>query len=84
MWIWPGVIRIGAVNCQEEFMLCRRQGIGGYPTLNLYTLGEGTKEFQVLPTDGSCLALVPVFPADGSYLALVQGIANRWLLPLFI
>jgi hypothetical protein len=41
------VIRIGAVNCQEEFMLCRRQGIMGYPTLNLYTVGEGTKEFQV-------------------------------------
>ncbi len=44
-------------------MLCRRQGIGGYPTLNLYTLGEGTKEFQVLPTDGSCLAFVLFFLA---------------------
>ncbi len=55
-----------------------------YPTLNLYTLGEGTKEYQVLPTDASSLAFVPFFPADGSYLALVQGIASGWLLPLFI
>ena len=44
---FSGVIRIGAVNCQDEFMLCRRQGVSGYPTLFLYTLGEGTKEFEV-------------------------------------
>jgi hypothetical protein len=43
-----GVIRIGAVNCQDEYVLCRRQGVSGYPTLYLYTLGEGTKEFEVL------------------------------------
>ena len=41
-----GIVRIGAVNCQDEFMLCRQQGITGYPTLNLYTVGQGTKKFQ--------------------------------------
>jgi len=41
-----GIVRIGAVNCQDEFMLCRQQGITGYPTLNMYTVGEGTKKFQ--------------------------------------
>jgi len=41
-----GIVRIGAVNCQDEFMLCRQQGITGYPTLNLYTVDEGTRKFQ--------------------------------------
>ncbi|CAD5110865.1 unnamed protein product [Dimorphilus gyrociliatus] len=31
-----GVIRIGAVNCGEEWHLCRRQGIHGYPSLVVY------------------------------------------------
>ena len=31
-----GVIRFGAVNCQEEWNLCRRQGIPSYPSLVLY------------------------------------------------
>lgn len=31
-----GVLRIGAVNCEEEWMLCRQQGIQSYPSLMLY------------------------------------------------
>ena len=31
-----GVIRFGAVNCQEEWNLCRRQGIQSYPSLVFY------------------------------------------------
>lgn len=31
-----GVIRIGAVNCEDEWMLCRQQGIRSYPTLVMY------------------------------------------------
>ena len=31
---------------QDDFYLCRRQGISGYPTLNLYTMEEGTKRYQ--------------------------------------
>ena len=31
-----GVIRIGAVNCQDEWHLCRMQGIGSYPSLLMY------------------------------------------------
>ncbi|KAI8496605.1 DnaJ sub C member 10 [Branchiostoma belcheri] len=30
------VIRIGAVNCQEDWVLCRHQGINRYPSLILY------------------------------------------------
>lgn len=28
-----GVIRVGAVNCQDEWHLCQEQGIHGYPAL---------------------------------------------------
>ena len=31
-----GVIRIGAVNCQEDWSLCNHQGIQSYPSLVLY------------------------------------------------
>lgn len=36
-----GVIRIGAVNCQEEWNLCRQQGIHSYPSLVLYPTVSG-------------------------------------------
>ncbi|PFX28948.1 DnaJ-like subfamily C member 10 [Stylophora pistillata] len=35
-----GVIRFGAVNCQEEWNLCRHQGIPSYPSLVLYPTYE--------------------------------------------
>nr|XP_018902493.1 PREDICTED: dnaJ homolog subfamily C member 10-like [Bemisia tabaci] len=31
-----GVIKFGAVNCEEEWNLCRQEGILSYPTLMLY------------------------------------------------
>jgi len=31
-----GVIRIGAVNCEDDWVLCRQKGIQSYPTLILY------------------------------------------------
>ena len=31
-----GVIRIGAVNCGDEWMLCQHQGIRSYPSLIMY------------------------------------------------
>ena len=31
-----GVIRIGAVNCEEDWQLCRQQGIRSYPSLIFY------------------------------------------------
>ena len=31
-----GVIRIGAVNCEDDWHLCRQKGINSYPTLILY------------------------------------------------
>ncbi|XP_013395942.1 dnaJ homolog subfamily C member 10 [Lingula anatina] len=35
-----GVIRVGAVNCGDEIMLCRQQGIRSYPSLILYPSRE--------------------------------------------
>jgi len=31
-----GVIRIGAVNCGDDWQLCRQKGVHSYPTLILY------------------------------------------------
>ena len=31
-----GVIRIGAVNCADDWYLCQQKGIHSYPTLILY------------------------------------------------
>ncbi|XP_041374273.1 dnaJ homolog subfamily C member 10-like [Gigantopelta aegis] len=35
-----GVIRIGAVNCEDDWQLCRMQGINSYPALVIYPLRE--------------------------------------------
>ena len=35
-----GAVRVGAVNCQEEWNLCRQQGINAYPTL-IYSPAAG-------------------------------------------
>jgi len=29
-------MRIGAVNCQDEWMMCNEQGIQAYPSLRIY------------------------------------------------
>lgn len=31
-----GVIRMGAVNCEEDWVLCRQEGITVYPSLFVY------------------------------------------------
>ena len=31
-----GVIRIGAVNCEDDFMLCRQNGIHSFPSLVMF------------------------------------------------
>ncbi|XP_060064425.1 dnaJ homolog subfamily C member 10-like [Ylistrum balloti] len=35
-----GVIRIGAVNCEDDWQLCRMQGIRSYPSLIMYPARE--------------------------------------------
>jgi len=35
-----GVVRIGAVNCQDEWWLCNQQRIQNYPSLKIYPTGE--------------------------------------------
>lgn len=37
---FEGVIRIGAVNCEEDWKLCRRENIMSYPSLMLYPSRE--------------------------------------------
>ncbi|GBM21766.1 DnaJ subfamily C member 10 [Araneus ventricosus] len=37
---FEGVLQIGAVNCEEDWMLCRQQNIYSYPSLILYPLKE--------------------------------------------
>ncbi|GAB6029749.1 hypothetical protein CHUAL_005464 [Chamberlinius hualienensis] len=34
-----GVVRFGAINCGEEWILCRQQGIQSFPTLKFYPKG---------------------------------------------
>lgn len=40
-----GVIRVGAVNCQDDFMLCRQQNIQSYPSL-LFIGPDGTHRYR--------------------------------------
>ncbi len=43
-----GVVRVGAVNCQDDFHLCRQQNIRSYPSLILYGAGGASAlRFQV-------------------------------------
>ena len=72
-----GVVRIGAVNCQEEFMLCRQQGITGYPTLNLYTLQQGTVKFQGRKEEENILNFLVSFLPD-RMVELWEGNLNKF------
>ncbi|XP_048390279.1 dnaJ homolog subfamily C member 10 isoform X3 [Stegostoma tigrinum] len=40
-----GVIRIGAVNCGDNRMLCRSKGITSYPSLYIFKPGEGAVKY---------------------------------------
>ncbi|XP_041117715.1 dnaJ homolog subfamily C member 10-like [Polyodon spathula] len=40
-----GVIRIGAVNCGDNRMLCRSNGISSYPSLYVYKTGMNPEKF---------------------------------------
>ncbi|MGH0116249.1 UNVERIFIED_CONTAM: hypothetical protein FKN15_000176 [Acipenser sinensis] len=40
-----GVIRIGAVNCGDNRMLCRSNGINSYPSLYIYKAGLNPEKF---------------------------------------
>jgi len=72
-----GVIRIGAVNCQDEFMLCQRQGIRGYPTLNMYTMDEGTSKYHGQREEDDIMQYVSSFLPD-SVVELWAGNYDKW------
>ncbi|KAA0202878.1 hypothetical protein HAZT_HAZT007238, partial [Hyalella azteca] len=51
-WRWlsielQGVVRIGAVNCDDEYLLCSQQGVRGYPSLIAY---PGKEKFYLEKT----------------------------------
>ena len=72
-----GVVRVGAVNCQEEFILCRQQGITGYPTLNLYTWDKGTIKFQGRKEEEEITDFLVSFLPD-KMVDLWEGNLNKW------
>eukprot|EP01024_Parvocaulis_polyphysoides_P040237 TRINITY_DN36561_c0_g3_i5.p1 TRINITY_DN36561_c0_g3~~TRINITY_DN36561_c0_g3_i5.p1 ORF type:complete len:313 (-),score=52.23 TRINITY_DN36561_c0_g3_i5:136-1002(-) len=42
-----GVIKVGAVNCEQQKQLCQEQGVKGYPSIKAYTPNEKTpKEYK--------------------------------------
>jgi len=73
-----GVIRIGAVNCQDEFMLCQRQGIRAYPSLQLYTMERGTIKYNGHKEEDDILQFVSRFIED-SVISLWTGNYDTWM-----
>lgn len=46
---FEGIVRIGAVNCEEDWQMCRQEGIYSFPSLILYPLRKkyvGTRELE--------------------------------------
>ncbi|KAF2353298.1 Thioredoxin domain [Trinorchestia longiramus] len=59
-WRWlsielQGVVRIGAVNCDDEYVLCSQQGIRGYPSLIAY---PGKERFHMEKTRENLAAFI--------------------------
>jgi len=81
-------VMVAAVNCQEEPHLCRSQGITGYPSLLLYTLGEGTKKYSGVRTFPPLLAFLTKYVQDhvvtlwSGNLASWSGGSEPWLVVL--
>ena len=58
-------------------MMCRQQGITGYPSLNLYTLQQGTVKFQGVKEQEEILNFVVSFLPD-RVVDLWEGNINKW------
>ena len=72
-----GLVRVGAVNCQEEFMLCRQQGITGYPSLYLFTWDQGTVKFQARKEEEEIINFLVSFLPD-RMVDLWEGNLHKW------
>jgi hypothetical protein len=40
-YCWQGVVKVGAVNCDEHQDICSSNGVKGYPTIKAFVNGKG-------------------------------------------
>eukprot|EP00095_Tigriopus_kingsejongensis_P011857 maker-scaffold180_size281610-snap-gene-0.26 protein:Tk11857 transcript:maker-scaffold180_size281610-snap-gene-0.26-mRNA-1 annotation:"-like protein subfamily c member 10" len=52
-----GIIRVGAVNCQDDMLLCRQQNIHAYPSL-LFVTSDGPRRYRGEMDEESLLTFV--------------------------
>ena len=43
--LWADKVNVGEVNCTEQWNLCKRMKIKGYPSLYFFALGEPLEHF---------------------------------------
>lgn len=77
---FEGVIRIGAVNCEEDWQLCRQEGIHSFPSLIFYPETEkyaGSRDLDDL--NDFVLRRLPDLDVDISDTGLLQPEASSLL-----
>nr|XP_037291843.1 dnaJ homolog subfamily C member 10-like [Rhipicephalus microplus] len=77
---FEGVIRIGAVNCEEDWQLCRQEGIHAFPSLIFYPEREkyaGSRDFDDL--NDFVLRRLPDLDIDISETGLLHAEASSLL-----
>ncbi|KAK7864477.1 hypothetical protein R5R35_003101 [Gryllus longicercus] len=60
-----GVVRVGAVNCEEDWVLCRREGVHSYPSLIMYPARErynGERTAEAMESHVLKMLHIPVLP----------------------
>ncbi|CAF3957073.1 unnamed protein product [Rotaria magnacalcarata] len=81
--ILEGVIRIGAVNCQDEWMMCNEQGIRAYPTLRIYPkrdIYQGPREKNALIRYAMSFVSAHVVKFDDRMFKTLKADTNKpWL-----
>lgn len=77
---FEGVIRIGAVNCEEDWQLCRQEGIHSFPSLIFYPEREkytGSRDLEDL--NDFVLRRLPDLDVEISETGLLQAEASSLL-----
>ncbi|GAB1598037.1 dnaJ homolog subfamily C member 10-like [Argonauta hians] len=79
-----GVVRIGAVNCQDDWNVCRMQGIRSYPTLMLYPMKmkyQGERSTEALVQYALKNIYAKVFTINPqNYMSITLENALPWLI----